>query len=84
MGIITGHGGLPKAQHPRWASTFRVLSESDSSELSCTSMSGAWYLENTGVGCSGARPCPGQSSKAPPGQQAFQNMGLRGEEMIFQ
>lgn len=32
----------PKASHhPRWASTFRVLSESDSSELSCTSMSGA-------------------------------------------
>lgn len=51
MGIITGHGVSPTAQHPRWANTFSVLSESDSSELSCTSMSGAWYLENMGAGC---------------------------------
>lgn len=41
MGIITGHRVSPTVCHPRWPSTFRVLSESASSELSCTSTSGA-------------------------------------------
>lgn len=52
-GVITGHRVLPPAP-PRPARTFRVRSESDSSELSCTSISGGWYLWD-GVG-SGVNP----------------------------
>ena len=49
MSVILEHGGLPDStQRPKWKSTFRVLSDPDSSELSCTSMSGAWYLETRG------------------------------------
>lgn len=40
MGVIIGHRA-PHSTLPWVASTFRVLSESGSSELSCTSMSGA-------------------------------------------
>lgn len=51
-----GHGeqgwlsslGTGSPQHPDtlMESTFSVLSESDNSELSCTSMSGSWYLQH--------------------------------------
>lgn len=54
-----GHGeqgwlsspGTGSPQHPATLkeSTFNVLSEPDSSELSCTSMSGSWYLQKTGL-----------------------------------
>lgn len=46
---------------PSWASTFRVRSESASSELSCTSMSGAWYLESR-AGIQG--PGPGRVQRS--------------------
>lgn len=46
MVIIIGHR-VPTAPATLMTSTFSVLREPDSSELSCTSMSGSWYLQNT-------------------------------------
>lgn len=70
MGIITGHRA-PHSTSPLQAGTFRVLREPESSELSCTSMSGSWYLESTGEGCPEGEPGRGQRPKAPLGLAAL-------------
>lgn len=90
MGVITGHR-LSLAEPPStpsWPSTFRVRSESESSELSCTSMSGAWYLEDR-AGGSGARtraqsPTPRRPRGRGAGQRASEDLGLWEKDRVLQ